>query len=74
MTLHLEITRKLERQLKQTARQMGLGPEQCALRLLEDRLDNTSQPAQTELDADPLMAMAGVDDFEPAPVDKIVYR
>jgi hypothetical protein len=26
------------------------------------------------LDKDPLSAMVGVDDFEPAPVDDVVYR
>lgn len=30
--------------------------------------------AQDRLEDDPLMAMAGADDFEPVPVDEVVYR
>jgi hypothetical protein len=30
--------------------------------------------AQNRLEDDPLMAMAGADDFEPAPLDEVIYR
>ncbi len=73
MTLQLEINPQLERRLKRTAHRLGLGTEQCALRLLQDRLSEDDTP-ETPLEADPLMAMAGVDDFEPAAVDEVVYR
>jgi len=29
---------------------------------------------QGRLEDDPLMAMAGIDDFEPAPIDEVTYR
>lgn len=29
---------------------------------------------ETPLSTDPLMRMAGIDDFEPAPVDEDIYR
>jgi hypothetical protein len=76
MTLTLEIQPDLELRLKRAARQQGLAAEQCVLHLLEAGLPGTEQPSevQANLEADPLMAMAGVDDFDPVSIDEVVYR
>lgn len=74
MTLTLEIKPQLERQLKHAAQQRGLKTDQYALQLLEESLDGASITPSSPLAADPLMTMAGADDFEPVAVDEVVYR
>jgi hypothetical protein len=76
MTLTLEIRPDLELRLKRVAAQQGLAADQCALHLLEVSLSDRerSSKALARLEADPLMAMAGVDDFDPVSIDEVVYR
>lgn len=74
MTLTLEINPDLELRLKSTARQRGLAADQCALLLLEERLIEAGKASRSRIEDDPLMTMAGVDDFEPTSIDEVVYR
>ncbi len=74
MTLTLVIESELERRLKDEAQQRGLADAQCALLLLEESLASAPTTPAAPLDADPLMAMAGADDFEPVAIDEVVYR
>jgi len=74
MTLTLEIQPEMARRLKRTARQRGLATDQCAISLLEEGLSGRQGSSKTPLEDDPLMEMAGVDDFEPVSIDEVIYR
>ena len=44
MTIHLNVTSELERQLNQVARQMGLTPDTYIMRLLQQELQKRAAP------------------------------
>ena len=74
MTLTLDITADLERRLKLAAKRRGVAAERLVVLLLEESVPDAPEVSSTPLDADPLLAMAGTDDYDPVSVDEVVYR
>jgi len=74
MTLTRDIPPDLERRLKMAAQRRGVAADQCAVQLLEETLPDAPEAPKPPLEADPLMAMAGADDYDPTAIDEVVYR
>ena len=72
MTLTIELKPDLEDRLMRAADRNGLGADEYTIRLLEEHVPGTDGRGtpRSSLKEDPLMAMVGVDDFEPVPVDE----
>jgi hypothetical protein len=67
--LQIMIDEDLDAELERLALQQGTSKAALIREFVRERV----RPLPP-LSADPLMRMAGVDDFEPAPVDDTVYR
>ena len=67
--LQISIDDDLEEALERRSSEEGVSKAALIRRLVR----NAVQPLPT-LDDDPLSAMIGVDSFDPAPIDDVVYR
>lgn len=63
------IERDLDAELERLAVEHGTSKAALIRQFVRERIHPLPP-----LSADPLRGMAGVDDFEPAPVDAVVYR
>jgi hypothetical protein len=68
--LQILIDEDLDEALEREARRTGGSKAGLIRRYVRDRLSASLPP----LDADPILQSIGQDDFEPAPVDDVVYR
>jgi len=67
--LQIMIEEDLEEALERRSAEEGVSKAALIRRLVRNAL----KPSPS-LDQDPLCSMVGADDFEPAPVDDVVYR
>jgi predicted transcriptional regulator len=67
--LQIMIDEDLDQALEQLASQSGRSKAALIREFVRERVQ-----ALSPLTADPLWGMAGVDDFDPVPVDDVVYR
>jgi hypothetical protein len=67
--VQISIDDDLDRELDRLAAALGASKAEVIRRLVRERIHSLPP-----LSADPIARMVGADDFEPAPVDDIVYR
>ncbi len=67
--MQLLIDEELDEALERRAREEGTSKADLIRRFVRLHVETL-----IPLEADPLSQMVGVDDFEPAPVDEVVYR
>jgi antitoxin component of RelBE/YafQ-DinJ toxin-antitoxin module len=60
MTIHLNVTSELERQLNKVAKQMGLTPDTYIMRLLQQELQKRSAPARLSAEESALLQQINI--------------
>jgi len=68
-TLQVKIEEDLDEALERTAKAEQTSKSELVRRYVRERI-----APLPPLEEDPLTQMAGADDYEPAPIDEVVYR
>jgi hypothetical protein len=67
-SLQIQIDDDIDRELEQLAAEFNMSKASLVQQFVRERI------RPLPLSDDPLFQMAGADDFEPAPIDDVVYR